>query len=95
MFFDKQEDIKMKENVIIEKDPPHLLEIFHRVLVHGSDDEANATQSRNYDFIFDYFYDCWRKNHVRHKSGLLTNVFHFVMNLKSKEFILGLVELTH
>ncbi|WMV24006.1 hypothetical protein MTR67_017391 [Solanum verrucosum] len=84
MFFDKQEDIKMKENTIIETDPPHLLEVFRRVLVKGSDDEANATQSRSYDFIYDYFPDCWRKNHLPHKSGLLTNVFRSVTDLKSK-----------
>ncbi|KAK4721180.1 hypothetical protein R3W88_011413 [Solanum pinnatisectum] len=84
MFFDKQEDIKMKENTIIETDPPHLLEVFRRVLVNGSDNEANATQLRSYDFIFDYFRNCWRKNHLSHKSGLLTNVFRSVMDLKSK-----------
>ncbi|KAH0711214.1 hypothetical protein KY284_012641 [Solanum tuberosum] len=44
-FEEKQEDIKMKENMIIETNPPHLLEVFHRVLVNGSDNEANVTQS--------------------------------------------------
>uniref|UniRef100_A0A3Q7G1L1 Uncharacterized protein n=1 Tax=Solanum lycopersicum TaxID=4081 RepID=A0A3Q7G1L1_SOLLC len=82
-FEEKQEDIKMKENA--ETDPPHLLEVFRRVLVNGSEDESNVTQQpRSYDFIFDYFRDCWRKNHVPHKSRLLTNVFRSVMDLKSK-----------
>ncbi|XP_055801759.1 UPF0481 protein At3g47200-like [Solanum dulcamara] len=80
MFFDKQEDIKIEQNAIIETDPPHLLEVFRRVLVSGSDDEANVRQTRSYDFIF----DCWRKNHEQHKSELLTNVFRSVMDLKSK-----------
>ncbi|KAJ8565113.1 hypothetical protein K7X08_001573 [Anisodus acutangulus] len=43
MFFDKQEDIKMK-NTIIETEPLHLLEVFRRVLVSDIDDEANVRQ---------------------------------------------------
>ena len=66
MFFDKQEDIKMKENA--ETDPPHLLEVFRRVLVNGSEDESNVTQQpRSYDFIFDYFRNYWMQNHVPQK----------------------------
>ncbi|MCD7452689.1 hypothetical protein HAX54_017749 [Datura stramonium] len=83
MFFDKQEErIRMKEN---ETEPPHLLEVFRRVLVvSGSYAEAAnvVRQSRSYDFIFDYFRDCWRKN--QKQELLITNVFRSVMDLKSK-----------
>ncbi|KAK4371396.1 hypothetical protein RND71_010871 [Anisodus tanguticus] len=74
----------MKENTTIETKPPHLLEVFRRVLVSGSDDAANIRESRSCDFIFDYFLERWRKNHVVHKPALLTNLFRSVMNLKSK-----------
>ncbi|XP_060184677.1 UPF0481 protein At3g47200-like [Lycium barbarum] len=82
MFFNKQED-NMQENAM-ETEPPHLLEFFRRVLVSGSYDEANVRQSRCFDFIFDYIPDRWKKNHLPHKSALVTNVFRSVMDLKSK-----------
>nr|XP_016468280.1 PREDICTED: UPF0481 protein At3g47200-like [Nicotiana tabacum] len=84
MFFDKQED-NIEENAMMEIEPPHLLEVFRRVLVTGNDEEViNVKQSRC-DFIFDYFLDRFRKNHeLVHKPALLINVFRSVMDLKSK-----------
>lgn len=82
MCFGKQENIQLKENTIT--DPPHLLEVFRKVLVSGNHDELNTTKSPICDFIFDYFPDSWRKNHVPHKKGSLKNVFRSVMDLKSK-----------
>ncbi|OIT22749.1 PREDICTED: uncharacterized protein LOC109217190 [Nicotiana attenuata] len=82
MFFDKQED-NIEENAMMEIEPPHLLEVFRRVLVTGNDEEVNVKQSRC-DCIFDYFLDRFRKNHEVHKPALLTNVFRSVMDLKSK-----------
>ncbi|KAM3338336.1 hypothetical protein P3S68_030422 [Capsicum galapagoense] len=78
MFFNKQEEIKTQKNAVTETEPPHLLEVFRKVLVHGTDDDVRQPRS-SYDFR-----GFWRRKYAVHKPALLTNVFCSVMDLKSK-----------